>query len=238
MRQNLNHRVYVDMDSILDTRLALVNKMNPNLATMLIKSKRYFSRTSDNFSNIIKAIDQKKYNELWDKRKWDDIKKAVYQTGVVEHLTDLSGAIIEDSVRQPFRQGTAITLNTWPYSIDAEGKDYLKKFLELATAAEVNIVHIPIDFQTPEYFKSNYEYLFMYDFHKWLEIHIEGLKEKPMGEVTLSVPLLVARNKSPGKKYNIDQDREFMENEFRSHVQLQHVPICQFSMSVKDKVKS
>lgn len=226
------HRLYVDLDTILDTRLAIIKKVNKNHAIRLAGMRKYHERISDNFTLLLRDFNIDAYIKAWDSRGAEDIV-GCYPTFINGLIHTAAAEMIKDMSSQPYREGVEVTINTYPYVFDEAGKDILRGVGEVNFLATTRVVYIPTHLQDPKYFGRNFDYVYMYEFDKWLTHHFEDLKRSPIMYTSFHVPLLLSINKTPDiKRYDINKDKEFMENTFKAHMGLSYLPANFYCMHV------
>lgn len=158
------YNVYVDIDSLLDTRHALLYCLDPELSKRVIDNGHYRNRKRDNFENLSMDI----FRTLYKNRKKNllELTKPTHIAGlvsknIISEMTDISN----DGIYKVF-------VNVHPYDLDdTEVSELLevlcKMFPEFIGIDIVNLDYISID---PDWIKENEIHtMFMYDAIDWLE---------------------------------------------------------------------
>ncbi len=192
----MQHRLFVDIAAVLDTRLAAISILDEKAATRMLNDERYYTRLTDEFWLIDPAIDEQKYKELIHS---GDVELLVSSrpTGM---LIDISKTvqILEKKIMtgQPDISSLGIDINIYPFKLTPDElhdmKEAFSKYWGVMT--EINFVEIPYKDLTTELISSmNWSVLYLYNFFKWEESYLPFLKEKPkpIPSVTLCVPDLV-----------------------------------------------
>lgn len=166
-------RVLVDMDSLIDTRIGLIHQHLPHKFSSIDFSE-YRKRVTNIWYKKL-GISDEDWKEYWESRSVDTLK----QSGPTNLLIELVGMLGEKYastlVGTPVEK-PRLTVNTWPYKLNKEERAlYLENLRDLyhSCTLSVELIHQPIDLLTPDFIKTNYEAMFIYDFHKWLDLHIE-----------------------------------------------------------------
>lgn len=180
-------RVYVELDALLDTRLATISKIDADAAVRMVKSEEYYVRKHDVFS----GVGEEMYRLAWQDRNVDTLKRSM-MTHVPLMLRELITKLEQDEEQTPFSTQLSIEVNTWPYQLSVEEQDTLllavMSYGGIQTIPEVVCKH-PSEL-TPEKVKKTYSGLIMYNYRDWLELHLAELQKWPCPRVTLLAPAL------------------------------------------------
>lgn len=222
----------ITLDSLLDTRLSIIDKVGKTWTRKVLRSGKYLDRTSDRFGELVPGFPQVQYQQYWDARKTEDVMGNVYPTGLNACIAELMVKLIEDSASSPFNGHAEITINTHPYEMDDKGKELLVAMIENNFGCVGNTCSVHMNYLTPEYLASLYDDVYMYEFDKWLTMHHTSLMNTPVPELFVYAPLITARE-TP-RKYDIMDDREFMESNWSAHMQLRYLSASTYSMCIVD----
>lgn len=189
--------IYLDLDSLLDTRLGTLAKESTQLATKALDSGGYFSRVSDTFPGLTKE----EFETLYDKRDVETLKHSLI-TNVSFFLQRLvkdalAAAAVSDS------KGDALTLvlNIHPYILADEEVEMLVGCVRHVTysACGISVVSLPAQEMTLEQCKNNYDIMVMYDYEKFIVAHEAKFAECRMPNVSLVAPEMF-KAKVPSKE--------------------------------------
>lgn len=180
--------LYLDLDSLYDTRLATLESIDPRLAKTAI-ANGYYKRDEDVFPHV----DKKTFRELYDQRGED-----LLETAMVTNVLSILSTFIKDSIRRvcetPSKGEINVFLNVYPYQIDKTTAHAMLKPLSKLTAgsANVHILNLKPEHLTLRYCRDNFSLMVMYDFEQWLEIHTrnDAFRNTPIPDITLFVPEL------------------------------------------------
>lgn len=183
------HGIYVDLDSLLDTRLAtlFIHCGEDFVSQMLSSKEQYFNRIEDSF----KVVDKLKFRNLYEARD----KLTLKQAGRSKILILIKGIILEAIGKQNVEVSSIkpkLFLNTYPYAL-TEQEDML--FLRLLIELTDRKCDIEIIRKSPKdlglvYAKQNFKVMFMYDYSSWLEAHAEHFKTYKLPDVELYAPAM------------------------------------------------
>lgn len=161
----LNKTLFVELDSIFDTRLAtLYNKFGEDINKIL---PIYKKRNIDSFTPLINNAD---FIELYRKRDKDTLRNSLL-TPVFPMLEDFVIKAINDLRTNPYPQPPKIILNTHPYNLTLEEKQLFLNLILSKTGdkVDIEIVDMPNKDINPKYLSENVELLIKYDYTEWFE---------------------------------------------------------------------
>lgn len=189
-RSELDQNIYVDLDSILDTRLGTVHCISPDLACTLQESG-YASRVIDDWDKLLGADNAAIFRERYSKRGTEELQSSV-MTGMVPHLRAVFASMEKSAVNGPLTGSFTLTVNAWPYKMHPTEEDEIRLclFTLICPFAEILFVNIPHNNLTPAHIKENYDAVIMYDFDTWLTYHWGALDLCKMPRVSFYAPAL------------------------------------------------
>jgi len=192
MHAGRKERIYIDLDSLLDTRLSTIASIDPELAEELSVSESYKKRTSDTFGKIPNDVFKEAYSNR-DEVILSNSMMTNIMTVVAGFVTELS----KQAVTQPFHDGVVVEVNTYPYTLDDEEREELAFVLDkwLFGLADIDIVRRPIEELLPSYCKFNYCMMVMYDHETWMNMHADKFMCKGgsyLSDMFLFAPALYA----------------------------------------------
>lgn len=180
-------RILVSLDSLVDTRLGTIFDIDPKFGATRL-NKFYYERSIDEFT----GIDPQVFKDRYAKRDVDTLQRSL-----VTHVPLLLQALIKGAANEVLRAGPqsrmVFSINTHPYDLSEEEKAEILAALEISVgdSAEYECVKIPLEFLTPEYCKSQYAAMVMYEFADWMVMHAEAFKEVRMRNVVIYAPMLL-----------------------------------------------
>lgn len=182
--------VLIELDALLDTRLATISKIDQAAAVTLLKSETYYTRVIDDFT-IQCGIDKATFDAAYVKRDIDTLKRA-RPTNCTFCLKDVVKEMVQQTIDTPFFDEVEIVINVWPYKLTPAEKSELCKIVLHYTYIRVTVACIDLSpgALTPQYIKDNFVGIIMYHFAPWAELHGEGLVTHQMPDITFLAPAM------------------------------------------------
>ena len=196
--------VFVELDCVLDTRLATIYKdFGASVAEQALKSN-YMSRTVDKFPTIAYDDFQKAYS-LRNKLTLKDALK----TPLTRMIQEFVLGTFANNTNTPFHQVAKIIVNIYPYELNEDEVRLIRDIFVTVTKgkADVEVVRMTISEITPQYLKEEVSLIVMYDYHLWLEAQsVNGnFKRQACPEIGLMAPMMF-------KKYPItNEDKKIIK---------------------------
>lgn len=187
-----NNAIYIELDTIMDTRFTVANSINPKEFKKYYNSGKYQTRVKDVFGNITNDIFTARY------RIRDKLLLVNSQPTRIMHL--IKSYIIEQTgiIRNKGGlYGVSIILNTYPYELtDDEQKIFSGILSNEVLSVPVKFVHMNPSEVTPAWIYDNVSGMFMYSGLEWLELHssTRAIMKRPLLDVNLFIPTIVIGN--------------------------------------------
>lgn len=183
--------VYIELDTLLDTRIGTISQHRPELAPKLLNSGKYSQRIIDRFGDI----SPEQFDALYAKRDIETLKHSLL-TNLPFFLQRIIKDCIVHASMTKIDQELKYVINVFPYNFDdhelLEMLAACVRYHTLDTVA-IEIVRIPPDKLTPSLIKEEYDIMIMYRYQEWLYMHREELDRVRCPAVTLVVPQLFYR---------------------------------------------
>jgi hypothetical protein len=184
----------VDLDSLFDTRLAILDMLDPLLAAHALQNG-YLDREDNNFEHcpleLFEQVYAKRNEEILGNSRMTQIKNIV-----IEFIKEANKQY-KTSKTQAY---PSVYINVWPYKISADASGELLAPFHKAVDGKVNIhlINMPPEDITPEVCKERFSHMIMYDYMTWLlkQGQSGALQRNPMNEVTLIAPRLYPSGKT------------------------------------------
>ncbi len=203
--------VYCDIDTLLDTRLATLYEIHPDLVPKVL-SEGYTDRHRDEFLPI--TDDQ--FSFLYQHRNADTLAHAL-PTMVVRMAKEMCLKLMKQAATSPHLSGTALTINIHPYKLTEDEVTFLIATFAKSMSGyiDVRVIDKSPEQLTPAYCNQNFGGMFMYDCSTWLDAHAknESFKTNPMTGVTLFIPMIRFGPKPTQEQLNTLKQSPY--NEFR-----------------------
>lgn len=187
----MSNKVYVELDALLDTRLAVMNSIDPQAAVAMVRAEEYYTRLSDDFSKLT-GVAHETYQAAWESRDEEALRHSI-KTHMPLMLSELMNRLEVQEENAPYAEELALEVNIWPYKnlSDAE-----RDTLQLAVLAHAGIQTIPTIVcmnpkdLTPRKIKAEYSGLIMYNLRDWLQHHVEAFTRCGCPAVAVLAPAL------------------------------------------------
>lgn len=187
------NRVLVDLDTFLDTRLALCRRLDPEAAHLWVQNG-YRHRFSDEFWKVSTRVSEEQYTTAWNKRDASLLRESI-ATCAHTLLSSVLNSIDWGPHTGDPSNCIEVTVNTAPYALSVVEQQALVEIIEtvLPMADKVSLVNIPLWSLHPGQIRDHYDLLVMYNFMEWLRSYPERMGEFELGNIDVLVPRLFAR---------------------------------------------
>ena len=164
-KDELVNAIYVELDTILDTRFSLLHSIDDKLAMGSLVSGKYFNRITDTFGYISNDV----WREIYRRRNENVLLKPI-----PTKIQWLVKNYVKEADFNRFVEGTGeavkIYLNIYPYVLSEEKKEKLRMGLMNSMPVNVEVVFVNWSIMdiTPEWVDENVSTMVMYDGLTWL----------------------------------------------------------------------
>ncbi len=224
--------IYVDLDSLLDTRLGTLRLHWPEVFAKCISDQNYYLRERDDFT-AWGGPNQAEFMERYNQRDVETLQHSMVTAvpALVKNLMQIQDRDFEET---PYFSAIGLDVNIWPYQLQdgsgsedevdeiSELKDIMRVFAGLNS--EPNIISRPPEAMTPMYITSRYKTLMMYDFRDWLSKQV-GIRSMQMMRITFLSPWLLP---AEGQLLSGEQLSEAGLRPEASHRQMVEVALKEF----------
>lgn len=178
--------IYVELDCLLDTRLATLFQIKPELVEIVL-SKGYTNRDEDVFYGVSKEA----FKEIYNARDKSVLVDAL-PTKCIKFITDLSIELSKQYIDSPYHEGGKLFINTWPYVLtEEESKAVIGVMIhKTAKMMDIELVHYSPEKLHPSYCGQHFAAMFMYDSGPWFDAHskTKDLQKYKIPDVSLFMP--------------------------------------------------
>jgi hypothetical protein len=185
-----NKKIYIDLDSLLDTRFSMLYNLDKNMLNKIYANKEYDNRIINEFDYIPSNV----FNLLY-KYRGNDLLSISYFTKILKIVRLEIGMLKNNLQIMNLNQPITIDINVYPYTIDEHIEDVKIKLLSMLNIDGLNINIIDIDpiNLTPDKINNEYISLIMYDGIKWFGymLNTEAFKNNYIPTVNLILPALL-----------------------------------------------
>jgi hypothetical protein len=175
--------IYLDLDVILDTRLATIfNHFGEEKMIEVLKSKKYYDRIEEEFVGIEKQEFSLAYAARNKRVLFSSMK-----TKIVELVVAMLYEELSNSVSVPSQTKPKVILNTYPYDLEEQEVNTIIRSLVYLTNKNFDIeaVTLPPSDVTPEFIMKNVNHMFFYNYGPWADAQSERLKKTKMQNVNV-----------------------------------------------------
>lgn len=162
----------IDIEFLLDTRLALVHRINPQ-STKTVLNRGYHQRLSDNFSILDATFDMVEYLKQWEVRD-DSLLMESTVTNFPAILQDMLSRVLLERDSMPVQPHIFLDVNFGRYSkLPMEHyAAWIETFSQgLPTQIFIEFVFMDIPKLTPRFISKRYKHIAIYEYAKWIEYH-------------------------------------------------------------------
>lgn len=178
-KESREQRIYIDLDSLLDTRLAVAASISGEGAVDIIDNPDYYSRELDNLGDMTNRFTDEQYQQAWKDRNADVLELAK-PTAMLVSLKSMVQKLSMDAIRTPFVDGIIVDLNIYPYSeLSKEEREEMRAAMSFHLGSDVrlNIVnHAPTEL-VPGSRLERYSTVIMYRLNEWVSAVYEKFDE-------------------------------------------------------------
>lgn len=192
MGNNLHKKVLVELDCILDTRIACIAILSAAHAAEILSSG-YFERQSDEFWKRV-PIQESEYKALYNNR---GSNPAVLENSHLTMFTalmlkDMVKGLLEEMVTSPFSTGFTFVINQYPHELSPEECQGMKQCLYDIVGVEFSIdfVRLSPEQLTPSLIENEYCMLTMYDYEAFIRAQGEAMCRQPIRTTKLYCPAI------------------------------------------------
>lgn len=189
----MKHLIYLELDAILDTRIATIDRIDPDVSKKLVKKgSGYWQRETDDFRALVPTWDHVAYTELYAKRDMETLQRATMTT-VMVILNSLKETLDIQMADQVEVEGYGYEVNCYPYRLSDVEKDHLVLALRhyLGFIATIELIYVPYQQLTLLMIRSRYSEMYLYNLTEWLSAIGENVKgDGRAPDTSMMVPML------------------------------------------------
>ena len=179
--------IYINLDSLIDTRLSILHYHSPKLFKNIIKDlDGYQARLKDEFD----YIDVELFQEMYKKRNSKMIKEPI-----PTFMPDLIKSYVLTCLEEKSSKIITLHLNVYPYKFSLQEKELLKKsiFKIYKGLIDVEILDKPDYDISVKFIQENIALMIMYNGIKWVEHNLANKKLRSLSlpDVLMICPRLV-----------------------------------------------
>lgn len=199
--------IYVQLDALLDTRLAVISKLNPEAAVKLLTEDAYYLRQIDDFEELT-GITRSAFQEAYAKRDVEILQNSRI-THIPMMLYELISKMEQMETDTPFVEDLQVHVNYWPYVLSDDERYQFELAISAYSGIETPVrlfSQHPMEL-TPRHIKQTYSGLILYDFREWCSYHITALENVHFPTITVIAPALFHDKVLKPEEYLTDEMR-------------------------------
>ena len=189
---NIVNGVYVELDTLVDSRLSLLYDIDKDNIGRVIKEGKYYNRYLDQFGYISVRL----FRTLYSMRNSNVLNNHM-PTEIPNLINDFIMESNQTTLDYNFKRPVKIFINSFPYNLSEESKEMLIMGTTNAMFNEVKveIINKPNSDITPEFINEHIGLAIMYDALSWLDTHLSNgnLIKLNIPDVTFMTPSLIHR---------------------------------------------
>lgn len=190
-------RIYCDLDSLLDTRLATVAFIDPAIARDFLNNPEYGyrSRNHDDLGLLHPDLDNDEFHEQYKNRGVETLMLA-RPTEIAWFLSSVVHKLVADMMTTPLIDDLELVVNTYPYELrDNELRDLIHALATyVGETVSIRTRYFPHTSLYPAQIKQEYGCVVMYPFIEWCEVMAPKMQTQPNSrtpEINYIVPALL-----------------------------------------------
>ena len=224
--------ILIELDALLDTRLALLASLGDTYLDHALSNDYYHNRISDKFGDL--SIER--FYELYGKRDKSILKEAfITPMGVL--LKEFAFSTLKQILNTPYHYQPKILLNIYPYDLNEDEIEIIIRALINVTLnkADIQVINTPYEDITPSYVKKHISSMILYNCYKWIETHSENGKFKKTicPEVCLLGPAIYFKSYHSNNPNEALKSFEAMQTLMEPLINLRLIPVENFSIVLK-----
>lgn len=184
--------IYIDLDSILDTRMGTLMVIDSDKAKELITSDSYYTRETEEFDGFDKAIFDRVY-QSHDKRILENSTLSNMVFVLRDAVKDMFASLLE----HPTYKDLTVYVNTYPYKLNQ------KEILDIQAAihhytdelANIKMIYKTLAEVDCLWVYKHVSHLFIYHYSDWLNLRAKELAHKGLPFTSLYSPRIYFERK-------------------------------------------
>ena len=192
MQQKKSQGIYIELDALLDTRLAVIHEISlaagyQSAYTEQVLEAGYYDRDED----VFQLLTREQFKDMYASRDYVTLSHAM-PTKWLSILKGLVAAQVKNAMMHPTGVDIFIMVNTHPYTLPDDFKTGILDLVyeSVGEMVDVSLIDIPNKNLKPTYCKDTFSQMIMYDYDSWLSLHIKELEKLKPKELTVSVPAI------------------------------------------------
>jgi len=219
--------IYVDLDSIFDTRISVLSFLDKNVALEMLDSKYYDIRLYDEFS----YINNKLFYRFYNKRN-NNVLNYSYITEIIDMVAVEASILVGNRIESGVGGDIKVIINKHPYKISEEDEKRIINAVNFYIDSDrVNIEIIDKSKYdiTLSYVDNTFSTMFMYDGNDWLEYQMANIPTSA-SLTKLYVPALIKNPTIFSKKEDLETVFESRDKVYEPFINMTTLPTKLFNI--------
>lgn len=185
------HRIWIDLDTLLDTRLSTLHLLDPEAVPVCLANGYHYRPVDDWASLTDGRVDNDTFAEAYRDRETDVLKNAL-PTKMVLFLRTICDDLNKQRVTTPFVERVQVVVNIYPYTLSPDERTTLCAMVGHYAGEEVEVKthRQDLDFLTPRRLIDDYSAIVIYNFDRWFRLQHKRLDSLACPRVSVFVPAL------------------------------------------------
>lgn len=226
-------KYFCGLDELFDTRLGLISLIKPEVAQKIFEAQGedYLYRMHDEYFWKCLNITEEEWYRYWGQRNVNVLRNSL-RTHIISVIADSIMMYYNDREEALSSKKVTLTLNLYPYQLSEDELDTLKEVIleHIPVLKDVEYVNYTLHQLTANVLKE-YDECYLYEYHRWMDIHGKVLRDMMLTGITLRVPRLF---------YQVPTDEEYQEvmntPEGKKIIELDIFKLTEAAMSMKIQV--
>jgi len=224
---SLDKGIYIDLDTVFDTRLAVVKAISKDVFKEMLTGDYYDERLYDEFG----FISNKLFNSFYKHRN-----NIILKHSYISKAVDILGMEIDILTGKKIESGTSsalfLDINTYPYILNEADENRIRNALSLycmLEAVTINFIRVsPYDIDMV-YIGNRFGVVFMYSGSQWLDYHM-AIRKLSFSDVKLYVPALLSKPVIFKKKEDLEKVFESRDAILNPFMNITSLPLDSFNV--------
>lgn len=182
---------YTELDTLIDTRLAIASMLDPDGTAKAVLDGSYSTRIKNNIGNISGSIIENIYKDRNKNLLLHSIPTKMFKL-IKDYISEVMYNILNVE-----SMSMKLYVNIYPYKLNSEEQEYIYNMLQSKfPGISILIVDMSNEELTPDWVYQNIKYLFKYDVMDWIELHTSNklLITRPMFGINIFTPCILTNS--------------------------------------------
>ena len=220
--------LYIDADSLFDTRLTLLSLVHPEIARRMVTSGKYVRRERDEFEYCTERVFAHMY-----KTRTVEMLRHTRVTKMVHLVAEYVEGVMKASMQNAHMPEVKVYVNMYPYEITAKEVEFVQRTLLPIMPQAEDIVVFYEEKISAQWLASNVTMMIMYDGIRWVNENVSNgeLIANQMLDSVLVVPRIMPRSFGHVSKATYDH----IEDESKLLLKIRFMDVIEFSYGLNEK---